>query len=182
MKKNLCLLVLILFFSISANSQLMISKRIGKNSENSKLGYGTFFYFDFPFRNAENKSIRLEILDAAVFPRKTSTIDNQIGYVSIKLGYKHVFSDTKTGIYIEPQVGYCQTIVSYTNIDRPAYGNAIALALETGYSIEVGQKGSTIDLGLKYENDIASSSDYSVSSIGFRVSYSFRLFNWNSGY
>lgn len=163
-------------------SQLMVTKMLGKNSSNSKMGYGTFLYFDIPFRNFENKSIRLELMDLAVYPRKDQYIDCPIGYVSIKLGYKHVFSETKEGFYVEPQLGYCQTVVSATMVDRSHYGDAIALALESGYSLEVGQRGNTINFGLKYESDIASSPAYSLSSLGFRISYSFHLFQRNDRY
>jgi hypothetical protein len=49
------------------------------------------------------------------------------------------------------------------------------LAFETGYSFAVGRQDNTINLGIKYEDDVAGA-NYTASSIGFRASYSFHLF------
>jgi hypothetical protein len=176
MRKKIILLVLGMYLTNLCFSQLMVSKMLGKNSSNSKLGFGTFFYYDIALRNNENNSIRLEFMDLAYYPRKDQYIDCPIGYLSIKLGYKHVFSETKEGFYVEPQIGYCQTTVSAKMVDKSPNGNALALALESGYNLEVGQRGNIINFGLKYENDISSTPDYSLSSLGFRIAYSFHLF------
>ena len=115
-------------------------------------------------------------MDFAYFPRKDKTADNVIGYINIKLGYRHVFSETMTGIYVEPQAGFGRVIGS-NNASAPGkhYGDGVALAFETGYSQEIAQSGNTLNFGLKYEADMAGT-DYSAYSLGFRVSYSFHLF------
>ena len=56
-----------------------------------------------------------------------------------------------------------------------AYGDGIAAAMETGYSLEVGQRSNTLVFGLKYERDMAGA-NFTVSSLAFRFSYSFHLF------
>ena len=158
------------------HSQLMVSKMIGKNSNNLQLGYGLFTYFDFPLGNAENQSFRVELMDLAYYPQKNSELLNTIGYLSTKLGYKYVFSEDQSGFYIEPAAGYCRVVSSNPNNELGKdYGDGVAVALETGYSIPVGQAGNTINLGLKYEDDLAGS-NYTASSIGFRVSFSFHIF------
>ena len=177
MKKIFSVLVLLTVFSIAGYSQLMVSKLLGKNSGNSKIGYGLFTYFDFPLgETVANQSIRLELMDLAFFPEKSSDIDNTIGYISIKGGYKYVFSETQEGFYIEPQAGWCRVVNSNDAHDLPKdYGDGLALALEAGYSLGVGQSGNTINFGLKYESDRAGSA-YTANSIGFRVSFSFHMF------
>lgn len=177
MKRIFFLLVSLIITSLSFG-QLMISKRIGKNADNSKIGYGTFLYYDFPLNEEGNRSIRLELLDLAYFSRVDENIDNPIGYISIKGGYKYIFSESKTGLYVEPQIGWAR-VVSSIQTDNPGDGDGLALAFETGYSLEVGQRGHTINFGLKLESDLGKSADYTSTSIGFRVSYAFDLFKRN---
>jgi hypothetical protein len=176
MKKIVFLAFVALIFSVTAHSQLMVSKLLGKNSKNSKMGFGAFAFYDFPLNEEETRSIRLELLDFAYFPTKDDNLNAILGYISIKVGYKYVFSETKTGFYLEPQVGYCRTVLDDVNQVDAVTGDGVALALEGGYGIEVGQQGNTINIGVKYEKDLTSSSATTISSIGFRVSYSFGLF------
>lgn len=175
MKKIATLLFFTSLLSAGTHSQLMVSKLIGKNANNAKLGYGTFTFLDFPLKNADNQSIRIEILDFAYYPQKSSDIDNTIGYVSIKGGYKYVFSEGQTGFYVEPSAGYCRVVAS-NNLDPLAkfYGDGFALALEGGYSLGVGQGDNAINFALKYETD--QTGDFVANSVAFRVSFSFHLF------
>jgi hypothetical protein len=175
MKKILLLGALALSFCLAAHSQLMVSKLVGKNSKNSKIGFGVFAFYEFPLNDEGNRAFRLELLDFAYFPKKDENLNSILGYISIKAGYKYVFSETKSGFYLEPQAGYCRTVLDdVTKIDAVA-GDGVALALEGGYGIEVGQRGNMINFGLKYETDIAGS-ETTISSIGFRASYSFGMF------
>jgi hypothetical protein len=161
----------------------MVTKLVGKNFTQSKLGFGLFGYYEFPFKNTQNNSIRIELFDFGYFPTKSDTLSIPIGYISIKIGYKHIFSETKTGFYFEPQAGYCRVVSNDPNnlTTQSSYGDGFALALEFGYSLEVGERGHVINIGLKYENDIAGSPN-SMSSLGFRVSYAFNLFGRRDTY
>ncbi len=155
----------------------MVTKLVGKDASKFGLGAGLFTFLDFPLASA-NQSFRVELMDLAFYPAKgesffTSTGDSR-GYISIKLGYKYVFSETQTGFYILPSAGYCRTVF-IPNGQSTVYGDGIAGALEAGYSLEIGQKGHAINLGLKYEYDRGSSS-LVLQNVGFRVSYSFGLF------
>ena len=178
LKKIVPVLFFSCFISIAAHSQLMVSKLVSKGDSKYGLGYGLFAYLDFPLAN-ENQSFRVELLGFAAFPTKgenlfTSTEDVK-GYVSIKLGYKYVFSETQAGFYLIPSAGYCRVVFSESGQDDATYGDGIAGALEGGYTIEVGERGHTINLGLKYEYDHGNAT-HTIQSVGFRVSYGFGLF------
>ena len=178
MKKIFVSLCLTCLFSAAAQAQFMVAKLVGKDSEKYGLGYGLFTYIDIPLAN-ENQSFRIELLDMAMFPTKgekffTSTADMK-GYISIKLGYKYVFSETQTGFYLLPSAGYTRVVFSLEDSDEPTYGDGIAGALEGGYSLGVGQKGQTINLGVKYEYNRGNAT-HTIQSVGLRLSYSFGMF------
>jgi len=175
MKKVFLFFLLTAMLSSSLHAQLALVKMVGKNADKSKIGFGAFGFYDFPLNDIGNNSIRLEILDAAYFPPKNTDTDASKVYISIKLGYKHIFSETKTGFYLEPQAGYCRVIFVEENEPEATFGDGIALALEGGYSLEVGQNSNTFNFGLKYETDRAGSI-HTISAIGLRISYSFNLF------
>ena len=176
MKKNFFFLALLFIISIFAHSQLAVLKMIGKNSKQNKLGYGLFGNYDIPLNDIGNQSLMIELLDVAFFPGKEiNSQGDEIarGYVSIKLGYRKIFSqESKTGFFVEPQLGYCRVVVVDDRLPDATYGDGFAAALETGYSLEVGERGNAVLFGLKYEADMAGS-DHTMQAIGFRVSYSF---------
>lgn len=177
MKKTAFLLCSICLFSLASHSQIMVAKMIGKDVSKYGLGYGLFTYLDIPLKN-ENQSFRVELIDIALFPTKgenlfTSTADMK-GYISIKLGYKYVFSETQQGFYLLPSAGYCR--VTYVPEGEDATSaDGWAGALEGGYTLEVGKNGHTLNLGLKYEYDHGNST-HIIQAIGLRFSYAFGLF------
>lgn len=174
MKKPFLLILFTAFISYTANSQLSVVKMLGKGSENSKLGYGLFAYWTIPLNDIGNRNVMIELLDFAYFPRKNTQINSVIAYISIKAGYRYIFSaETKTGFYIEPSVGYGRVVNSEGS--EGTYGDGLALAGEAGYTLEVGESGNSLNFGLKFERIMAGEST-SVSSLGLRISYSFRLF------
>lgn len=177
MKKIFLLSLTILLCATASQAQLMVAKLIGKDAHKFGLGYGIFTNLDFPLRN-ENQSIRIELVDIAGFATKGSSIFSSSGdargYISIKLGYKYVFSETQEGFYLIPSFGYCHTIFTYEGADDVS-ADGIAGALEGGYSLGVGQRGNLLNFGLKYEYD-RGNAENTVQSIGFRVSYQFGLF------
>jgi hypothetical protein len=70
-------------------------------------------------------------MDFAFFPSKPIR-KVPIGYLSIKLGYKYVFSETKTGFYLEPSAGYCRVVFNDPSDwqTQTSYGDGVAAALE----------------------------------------------------
>ena len=190
MKKMFLFSVFVIGLSTSIDAQLSLTKMIGKNSDKYKLGYGVFSFYDFPFNSSENQSIRLELMDFAFFPGKTynTTVNTSVGpalatnsklYFTIKLGYKYIFSETKTGFYVEPSAGYGRVVDLGEDDNTTTIGDVLALAFEAAYSLEVGQKGHVMNFGVKYENDRAGSA---LSSIGLRISYAFNMFRRKKGY
>jgi len=151
---------------------------VGKDADKYGLGYGLFTYLDFPLAN-EHTSFRIELADFAFFPSKgekffTSAADSK-GYISIKLGYKYVFSETQAGFYLLPSAGYAR-VVNILEGQEATYGDGIAAALEGGYTLDVGQNGHQLNFGLKYEYD-RGNAEHTLQAVGFRVSYAFGLFN-----
>jgi hypothetical protein len=172
MKVKFLFLLVAVFAAASVSGQLAVAKIVGKNADKYKLGFGIFGYYDFPVNEIGNNSVRIELLDFVYFPGKRP--DSSVGYISVKLGFRHIFSsETKTGFYIEPQLGYCRVID--TGGPEGSWGDGIAIALEGGYTIEMGEQGNSLNFGLKYETDRAGAA-HTISSVGFRVSYDFHLF------
>lgn len=164
---------------MQSNAQLAVSKLVGKGSEEYGLGYGIFSFLDFPLASG-HQSIRLEILDLALHPKKGedffTTTAGMKSYLSVKLGYKQVFSEDQTGFYILPAIGYGRVMIIEDGSDEVKHRNGIAASLESGYSLGVGQGGNSINLGLKYETDQAGKG-YTLNSVGLRLGFSFNLFH-----
>lgn len=179
MRKSIFLFPVFVLLVSLAHAQLMTSRLIGKGSSAYGQGYGLFAFYDFPLGGAPNKSIRLELFDFAFFPTKGepffSGTGSARGYLSVRVGYKKVFSEEQTGFYIIPSAGYCRVAFIETGLSEPLIGDGIAGALEGGYQLEVGQRGNVFNFGLKYEYD-RGSKDYQLQSIGLKVSYAFGLF------
>lgn len=177
MKKIVLLLSIACIFASTSYAQLSLTKMVGKNADKYRMGYDLFSFISFPLNN-ENQIIRLELMDLAYYAGKTGgsffTTPNGAGYLSIKIGYKYVFSETKTGFYLEPALGYCRVVYSSEGED-PTHGDGIAGTVEGGYSLEVGQRGHITNPGLKYETDRATSS-HIINSVGLCLSYEFNMF------
>lgn len=177
MKKLMLSLGFACLCSLASHAQVMVAKIVGKDASKYGLGYGLFSFIDIPLA-AENQSFRIELMDLVLFPSKgekffTSTAPFK-GYISIKLGYKYTFSETKTGFYLLPSAGYCRVAQTY-EVEETTTGDGIAGALEGGYTVEVGQNGHTLNFGLKYEYDRGNAT-HIIQSVGLRASYGFGLF------
>lgn len=168
MKRTLVTLIIVTL-CLTGNAQLSVSKMLGKNSDQYKPGLGVFANYSFPLNEEANRSIVLEILDFTYFPPKNLDTGSAKAYLSIKLGYRYIFSETRTGFYIEPQAGYVRSLDTRGD---GVYKDGVALAMEGGYSLEVGQRGNTILFGLKYEADNLGH-ELGISSLAFKVAYSF---------
>ncbi|HSU28162.1 MAG TPA: hypothetical protein VLJ68_07260 [Chitinophagaceae bacterium] len=171
MKKHLIFLLVLGLFSMTANSQLAVFKALGKNAKDYKLGIGGFAYWSIPLNEAGNNVLMLELVELGYFQVKDDVDREGKAYGSIKIGFKHIFSEEgSTGFYIEPAAGW--GIV--TGSDLPSE-RGLAIALEGGYSWELGSNGNNLNVGLKYEADLASP-EQRIYAIGLKISYSFRLF------
>ena len=174
MKKFFLFFFLMVIMSSSLHSQLAVVKMIGKNSSNAKLGFAAFAYTQIPLNDVGNSNLMIEWMDFAYFPQKDPDISSILGYISVKVGYKYIFStETTTGFYLEPSAGYCRVIRSDDTYGP--YKDGVAFAAELGYTLEVGQQDNNLNFGLKYESGRAGT-NFIVNSVGFRISYSFHLF------
>ena len=140
-----------------------------------------FTYYDFPLNETGNRSLMIELMDLGFFPPKGADDYKPGAYISAKAGYRYIFSEeTNSGFYIEPQIGYCRVV----NGNRPGfddtYGDGVAVAMEGGYALALGQNGHHLNFGLKYEADIAGA-NHTLQAIGFKTSYSFNLFRRRRG-
>ena len=144
------------------HGQVAVTKLIGKHAKAYKLGYGIFSSLNFPL-NAKNKSIRLELLDVGLYPGQDPYY--ALGYVSIKCGYKYIFSEDQTGLFIEPSAGYSTVLSAVPYLEEAIHSDGIAAAFEFGYNMEIGKRGHTISLGVKYEYD-RGSADYILNFNG----------------
>ncbi|HVG11968.1 MAG TPA: hypothetical protein VM843_03140 [Flavisolibacter sp.] len=155
-------------FSLTSKSQVIVSKLIGKDAGRYGLGFGGSALFDFQLAT-ENKSFRLD-LELIAFPEKKHKLSTaETGYktlVSVRGGYKYVFSETQLGLYVVPSAGYSRLIIEEGG--QTAGHSGIAGALEVGYTFELGQMARKFNVGLKYEYDGVGSSN-TIQSIGFRL-------------
>ena len=177
MRKYLLVLA-VLFASISLHAQLSVNKLVGKNSGNYRPGLGLFATWEFPVNEEGSQSITLDLMDLVVFPEEDGepyfTSPNGRSYFSMKLGYKYIFSETKTGFYLKPALGYCK-VMNMTAFEEVDHKDGLAAAIEGGYSLEVGERGNAFSFGIKYETDRAGA-EHTLSSVGFRIAYSFGMF------
>jgi hypothetical protein len=177
MRKQFFLLFFSLVITTSLSAQIGIATRIGKGASAAKLGYNGFLHYDVSLNEFGNRRIRLALVDFSFFPSKIKP-DLESGSISIKLGYKHIFSADQTGFYVEPQAGFCW-VASYATIDELPndVARGLTLALQGGYNLAVGKRENSLDFGLKFESCLPGSR-YMVNSLALRVSYSFRLFGF----
>jgi hypothetical protein len=159
-----------LYFSLSG--QVSVMKIVGKNGEGYKPGTGIFYSFDIPVNPVENNSVTIELFDFGNFSVKNNSGKEPTAYLSVKAGFRHIFnSEGKTGLFIEPQAGYCWTTSdkSYSTIQ-----GGPALAIVTGYSLEVGFSGNSLLFGFKYETDLPGSNKQ-INTIGFRFAFNYNF-------
>jgi len=159
---------LFLFFFLSA--QVSVMKIVGKNAEGYNPGTGIFYSFDLPVNPVENNSVTFELFDFGNFQVKNNSGKEAEAYLSVKAGFRHIFSaEGKTGLFIEPQAGYCWTTSdkSYSTIQ-----GGLALAIVMGYSLDVGFSGNSLLFGFKYETDLPGS-DKQINTIGFRFAFNY---------
>lgn len=167
--------VSLMFFSVvlsfSSYGQVAVLKMVGRDANKSTVGFGVFFNYGFPVNDAANQFVVVELLDGAVFLGKKPEEDHLAGYVSIKAGFRNIFSyEGQTGFFVEPQLGYCKVVRG--GPDESSKADGVAAAFIAGYSLEVGERGNSLSFALKYEADIPVK-DQTLQSLGVRIAYLF---------
>ncbi len=164
--------------SLHAHSQLQFSKLIGKDSQKYGVGAGLFVYLDIPTAS-ENQKFRIELFEFGYHPTKGDgyfTAEEGKGFFSFRLGYKYVFSETESGFYILPTAGAANVMVITREETEAKNKWGFTSALETGYSLSVGERDNQISLGIKYEQAFIKN-PYNLQAIGLRLAYSTHLFS-----
>ena len=155
---------LLLFISFNLKAQIQVSKLIGKNSSDFKLGYGGFLQFSYPVSEASD--VTLEV-GANVFQSK---VDEGYGWavIPVKAGYRYTLNQTGTGFYLQPQVGYN---VYGINPDDEQFTGLI-LAGGAGYLFQPIGK-IQFDLGLLFES--AFHKGGAANYLSLRLTHNFSL-------
>ena len=91
-----------MFISVTVSAQLQISKLVGKNSSDYKLGFGGFLKFSYPISEAADVTLEA---GANIFQSKDDP-EYGLAVLPIKAGYRYTINQSGTGFYVEPQVGY----------------------------------------------------------------------------
>lgn len=181
MKKIIFILLVSCAEYFTAHSQLAITKMFGENAkEHIPVGFGTFANYAIPLNEIGNNNLMIELLDLSFFPgvvQEAYPYDQVLrAYLSIKVGYRKIFSaESRTGFFVEPQIGYCRVVVANDNEPEAKFGDGFAAALESGYNLEVGKRGNSLSFSLKFESDLAGK-DYTIHSLGLRFAYNFLMF------
>jgi hypothetical protein len=181
--KKIILLLISVFLLNAVFSQVSLYRMVGgKYAKEYKTGFGGFGSINIPLNEANNRVLTLDAFDFGFFFLKpTSDLEAEGGaFISFKAGYRYIFSEESiTGFFVEPQAGFALIGVG------PDYGQdltkGLSLALNVGYSLEVGQRGNNFTFGLKYEADLANN-DMSIHTVGLRVAYHFTLFGRKNDY
>ncbi len=164
MIKNL-LLGLFVFISLNSHAQIQISKLIGKNSSEFKLGYGAFLKFSYPV--SEGSDVTLEG-GANVFLMKDYP---EYGWVvvPVKAGYRYTLNQSGTGFYIEPQLGY--NVYGIDPDDNKFTG--LILGAGVGHLFQPGG-GVQFALGLLYESALHQGGAANYLSLRLTHNFTFR--------
>lgn len=142
--KNCLIIFALLIVAAKASAQFEVSRIIGKNSAAYKNGYGIFLKIGYPV--TEQSEVNAELAMRFFFAKSGEGAG--IGLFPVMAGYRYVFSETGSGIYIEPQLGYNFYEDVAENGDGPYKG--LAYAIGTGYlSPSFGRV--RINPGIKYE-------------------------------
>jgi outer membrane autotransporter protein len=165
------LLMLFALVSLNVSGQIQVSKLIGKNSDDFKLGYGGFLKFSYPISEASDVTLEA---GANVFQVKANEAYGW-AVIPIKAGYRYTINRTGEGFYLEPQVGY-----NVYGID-PDDNNFTGLVLSGGAGYLFPPLGKIqFDLGLLFESAFHKGRSANYASL--RLTHNFSLGRRDDGY
>jgi len=145
MKKYL-FIASIFLLALSANAQVEVLKFVGKKGSQYGIGFGAGLKFGFPVSEAATATFDANVVLASV---KHENFERGIALIPIKIGYLYTLNQTGSGVYIEPQVGYCvYGAVSNDEMDKKVTG--FDWAIGAGYLFETGRR-TQYGIGLRYE-------------------------------
>jgi len=176
MKKHLIAIIILSSTVTVSHAQLLVSKLLGKNSNQYTAGWGAFLNVSIPVSEADAVTTEFGV---NMFFYKANT-DYGIATAPLKIGYLYTFDRTGSGFYIEPQLGYnlVGLVPNFDNTyihDAETKFNGVATGVKAGYLIDWRQLGGQINLGLREESVFYGGG--SVNSVGFSISYRRKRFH-----
>lgn len=170
MPKKFLSFIILLFILVKSNAQIEVSKLIGKNSSDYKIGYGGFLKFSYPVSDGDDVSLETGV---HIFFDKDYS-EYGMADVPLKVGYRYTLNRAGTGFYVEPQLGYniygvnsYYDQINYKDVDEKFHG--IILSGGVGYLFQPGIV--QFDLGIRYESVMYNGK--SLNYVSFRLTHNF---------
>lgn len=150
------------------HAQIEVVKIIGKGSEDYGIGFGAVLKAGIPVTEGGSATIEAGVVYSAI---KESGGEQGIVFVPIKAGYRYVLNGTRSGFFVEPQVGYC-VYGALTNdlVDQKVSG--FDWAVGAGYLFPSNRR-TQYEVGLRYENVYYKGGPVSFIALRFTSSFSF---------
>lgn len=164
MRKAILTLSIVCFLSMQASAQLGVMKLVGSGTSDYQVGFGAFIKAGFPAFKSGDITMELGLNCFWIKDGEGSGT----AMVPLKLGYMHMFNGSRTGFYVEPQVGYNLYGISSLD-DENGYNvdykyNGLVLAAGAGYVFLMSKK--PVNLNLRYETTIAKGGSNNIVSLG----------------
>jgi hypothetical protein len=156
-----------LFISMYSYAQIEVVRLLGKEKEDHPIGFGAGLHIGYPISSNGNVT-----LDAGyIFFRNTELQSPEgIVLVPIKLGYQHILNGEGTGLYIEPQLGYCITGSKSSEFfgveDETIKG--LTWSAGTGYIFPSSGRNQFV-LGLRYESTMGKTITLNYLALRFTI-------------
>jgi hypothetical protein len=160
-----------LFISMYSYAQIEVVRLLGKEKEDHPIGYGAGLHIGYPISGSGNIT-----LDAGyiMFPNSNLYFPEGIVLVPIKLGYQYILNGEGTGLYVEPQLGYCITGYKSTELfgveDEKIKG--LTWAAGTGYIFPSSGRNQFV-LGLRYESTMGKTTTLNYLALRFTINLVF---------
>ena len=170
LKLRLLILSFVLCCSITCTAQIEVAQIYVKKFQS--IGFGSFLNFSFPI--SESNYITIEG-GLQYFAKE----QEEVLLVPTLLGYRYTLNKTGTGLYVEPNAGYCfgsTTIpriadngmpiggsVTYEKVAGPMAGVGFGYLFESSGRVQ-------FNIGLRYQHSFAAPG---ANVIAFRVSHTF---------
>ncbi len=172
-KKSLMLLCMLICAAVS-KAQIEVAHITMKNFKST--GFGGFLNFSFHVTDANYLT-----LEGGLQYFKDNN-DQDAALVPVLLGYRYTINHTGTGLYVEPNAGYCFGATSIERYDSlggeiiDANGNQLyekiagpMAGVGIGYLFEPGGK-IQFNIALRYEHTFG---DFATNVFAFRISHAF---------
>jgi hypothetical protein len=173
LKKEFAVLYFLLASTITTHAQIEVARVSVKNFK--AIGFGGFLNFSLPVSEANYVTAEGGL---QYFKNKA---DEDLALAPVLLGYRYTLSQTGSGLYVEPNAGYCfgaSSIGKYNAAGSPIAENGQwavekvagpVAGISVGYLFEPSGR-IQFNIGLRYQHTFA---DASANVFAFRISHAF---------